>query len=45
MGEDRITLIKTDEGYYMEGLRKDVILYSTGLESALSIFAASDSAE
>ncbi len=45
MGEDRITLTKTDEGYYMDGLRKDVILYSAGLESALSIFAASDNAE
>lgn len=45
MGEDRITLVRTDEGYYMDGLRKDVILYSTGLESALSIFAASDNAE
>jgi hypothetical protein len=45
MGEDRITLTRTGEGYYMDGLRKDVILYSTGLESALSIFAASDNAE
>lgn len=45
MGEDRITLTRTDEGYYMEGLRKDIILYATGLESELSIFAASDSAE
>ena len=45
MGEDRITLTRTDEGYYLDGLRKDVILYSTGLESALSILAASDNAE
>ncbi len=42
MCEDRITLARTDEGYTMEGLRKDVFLYSTGLES---ILAASDKAE
>ena len=32
MYEDRITLTKTDEGYFLEGLRKDVILYATGFE-------------
>lgn len=35
MGEDRITLKKTDEGYILEGLRKDVFLYATGLEYSL----------
>ena len=35
MGEDRITLMKTDEGYVLEGLRKDVYLYATGLEYSL----------
>ncbi len=35
MGEDRITLRKTDEGYILEGLRKDVFLYATGLEYSL----------
>ena len=43
MCEDRITLSRTEEGYVLEGLRKDVILYATGLES--NIFAASDKAE
>ena len=42
MGEDRITVSRTDDGIVMDGLRKDVILYSTGL---LSILAASDNAE
>ena len=32
MYEDRITLTRTAEGYYMEGLRKDVIRYASGLE-------------
>lgn len=32
MGEDRIIVRKTDAGYFLEGLRKDVILYATGLE-------------
>lgn len=32
MGEDRITLVRTDEGYFLEGLRKDVYLYASGLE-------------
>ena len=35
MGEDRITLRKTDEGYVLEGLRKDVYLYAAGLEHTL----------
>lgn len=43
MCEDRITLSRTEEGYVLEGLRKDVFLYATGLES--NIFAASDKAE
>lgn len=42
MCEDRITVSKADEGYFMEGLRKDVFLYSSGL---LNILAASQSAE
>ena len=42
MCEDHITLSRTGEGIYMEGLRKDVILYSAGLSS---ILAASESAE
>lgn len=32
MGEDRITVCRTEEGYEMEGLRKDVIVYATALE-------------
>ena len=32
MYEDRITLKKTPEGYQMEGLRKDVMRLSSGLE-------------
>ena len=35
MFEDRITLKKTEDGYYLEGLRKDVFLYATGLEHNL----------
>ena len=35
MYEDRITLTRTDEGYFLEGLRKDVFLYATGLEHSL----------
>ena len=35
MGEDRITVRKTEDGVEMEGLRKDVILYATGLEYRL----------
>lgn len=35
MYEDRITLRKTDEGYVLEGLRKDVFLYASGLEHNL----------
>lgn len=42
MCEDRIIVSRTDDGYFMEGLRKDVFLYSSGL---LSILAASDNAE
>lgn len=36
MGEDRITLRRTDAGYVLEGLRKDVFLYATGLEYTLT---------
>ena len=32
MYEDRLTLTKTDEGYQLEGLRKDVMRLSSGLE-------------
>lgn len=32
MGEDRITLRRTEGGCILEGLRKDVILYATALE-------------
>lgn len=42
MGEDHIILSRTGDGFYMEGLRKDVFLYSAGLSS---ILAASESAE
>lgn len=35
MGEDRITLRRTNAGYVLEGLRKDVFLYTTGLEYTL----------
>ncbi len=40
-GEDRITITKTEEGYFLEGLRKEVYIFCTGLES---IFAASSKA-
>ena len=36
MNEDRITLVRTEEGCRMEGLRKDVFLYATGLESQIN---------
>lgn len=42
MYEDRITLVRKDDGYALEGLRKDVFLYASGLEN---ILAASDNAE
>ena len=32
MCEDRITISRTENGYSMEGLRKDVFLYATGVE-------------
>lgn len=35
MGEDRISISRTADGYEMEGLRKDVLLYATGLEYTL----------
>ena len=35
MCEDRITLTRTDEGYILEGLRKEIFLYATGLECNL----------
>ena len=35
MGEDRITVCKTDEGFFMDGLRKDVMVFATGLEYEL----------
>ncbi len=36
MGEDRITLSRTPEGFVLEGLRKDVILFATALEYRIS---------
>ena len=42
MGEDRITIVRKEDGYALEGLRKDVFLYASGLES---ILAASSRAE
>ena len=35
MYEDRITLSRTDDGYFLEGLRKDVFMYASGLEYSL----------
>ena len=35
MGEDRITLSRTEDGFVMDGLRKDVYLYAAGLEHNL----------
>lgn len=32
MCEDRITITRTSDGYYMEGLRKDVLRLASGLE-------------
>lgn len=37
MGEDRITISKTDNGYCMEGLRKEVMLYASGIEHLCSL--------
>ncbi len=36
MGEDRITLSRDAEGYTLDGLRKDVILFTTALEYRIS---------
>ncbi|MBQ8839462.1 MAG: hypothetical protein IJ005_09115 [Bacteroidales bacterium] len=36
MYEDRITILKTDEGFSMEGLRKDVMRLSAGIEDRLA---------
>jgi hypothetical protein len=35
MYEDRITITRTIDGYYMEGLRKDVLRLTSGLEYKL----------
>lgn len=35
MNEDRITITRTLDGYYMEGLRKDVLRLASGLEQKL----------
>jgi hypothetical protein len=35
MSEDRITVRKDGDGFVMEGLRKDVTLFATGLEYLL----------
>ena len=32
MCEDRITITRTLDGYYMEGLRKDVLRFASGIE-------------
>ncbi len=36
MNEDRITVSKEVDGYYIDGLRKDVILFATALEYRIS---------
>ncbi len=36
MGEDRITLSRTDEGFVLDGMRKDIILFATALEYRIS---------
>lgn len=36
MFEDRVTLTKTDEGWQMEGLRKDIMRLASGLENRLT---------
>ena len=36
MLEDRVTLTKTDDGWQMEGLRKDVMRLASGLENRLT---------
>ena len=33
--EDRVTITRTSDGYYMEGLRKDVLRLASGLEYKL----------
>ncbi len=35
-GEDRITLTRTADGCYLDGLRKEVFIFTTGLETALN---------
>lgn len=35
MGEDRISICRTDDGFILEGLRKEIFLYATGLEYSL----------
>ncbi len=35
-GEDRITLSRTDDGYTLEGLRKEIFMFATGLESLMN---------
>ena len=36
MAEDRVTLTKSEEGWQMEGLRKDVLRLASGLENRLT---------
>ncbi len=36
MYEDRITLTRESDGYYLDGLRKDIILFATALEYRIS---------
>ncbi len=36
MGEDRITLSRTEDGYVLDGMRKDIILFATALEYRFS---------
>ncbi len=36
MGEDRVTLTMTDEGFFLDGLRKDIMTFSSSLEYRLS---------
>jgi hypothetical protein len=36
MYEDRVVLTRTEDGYYLEGLRKDVLRLATSLEYKLN---------
>ncbi len=36
MYEDRVTVSRTEDGYFLDGMRKDIILFTTALEYRVS---------